>query len=132
MIGPTFKTAISNLLDNAVKYSEGEPKISVKLKSSPKNAEVFIKDNGIGLARADLKRIFKRFYRVPNGAATAAKGTGLGLAIVRSIIEKHGGRVGAESNGDGKGSTFFVQLPIIVMKILIVEDEASSGRRLAI
>lgn len=107
-----LQVAFANLLDNAVKYSVGEPKISVKLKSSPKNAEVFIKDNGKGLARAELKRIFKRFYRVPNGAATAAKGTGLGLAIVRSIIENHGGRVGAESNGDGRGSTFFVKLPI--------------------
>jgi signal transduction histidine kinase len=107
-----LQIAFSNLLDNAVKYSIGEPKISVKLKSSPKTAEVYIKDNGKGIARADLKRIFKRFYRIPNGAPTAAKGTGLGLAIVRSIIEKHGGRVGAESNGDGKGSTFFVRLPI--------------------
>lgn len=107
-----LQIAFSNLLDNAVKYSDGEPKISVKLKSSPKTAEVYIKDNGKGIARADLKRVFKRFYRIPNGAPTAAKGTGLGLAIVRSIIEKHGGRVGAESNGDGRGSTFFVRLPI--------------------
>lgn len=107
-----LQTAFSNLLDNAVKYSIGEPRISVKLKSSPKFAEVFIKDNGKGLARAELKRIFKRFYRVPNATPTAAKGTGLGLAIVRSIIKKHGGRVGAESNGEGKGSTFFVKLPI--------------------
>jgi two-component system, OmpR family, sensor histidine kinase SenX3 len=107
-----LQIVFSNLLDNAVKYSIGEPRISVKLRSSPKTAEVFIKDNGKGLARAELKRIFKRFYRVPNAAPTAAKGTGLGLGIVRSIIQKHGGRVGAESNGEGKGSTFFVKLPI--------------------
>ncbi len=106
-----LRTAVTNLLDNAIKYSSGEPKVSVRLKSGPKTAEVYIKDNGIGIARSDLKRIFKRFYRVPNSTDGAAKGTGLGLAIVRSIVEKHGGRVKAESKGEGKGTTFFVQLP---------------------
>jgi signal transduction histidine kinase len=61
---------------------------------------------------ADLKRIFKRFYRVPTKAAVPVKGTGLGLPIVRSIIEKHGGRIVAESKGEGKGTTFFIKLPI--------------------
>ena len=107
-----LQTAITNLLDNAIKYSIAEPKISIRLRSSsPKNVEVYIKDNGIGIARSDLKRIFKRFYRVPNATETAVKGTGLGLPIVRSVIEKHGGRVKAESKGEGKGTTFFVQLP---------------------
>ena len=107
-----LQTAITNLLDNAVKYSGGEPKISVRLKSSgAAKAEIYIRDNGIGIARADLKRIFKRFYRVPNKSVDAAKGTGLGLAIVRSIIEKHGGRIQAQSKGDDKGTTFFIQLP---------------------
>lgn len=107
-----LQTAFANLIENAVKYSDGDPKVSVRIKSSgPRKAEVFVRDSGIGMARADLKRIFKRFYRVPNITASAAKGTGLGLAIVRSIVEKHGGRVGAESKGEGKGSTFWVQLP---------------------
>jgi signal transduction histidine kinase len=106
-----LQTAFSNLLDNAVKYTKGEPKIAVKLRRSPTGkAEVYIKDNGIGIAQADLKRIFKRFYRVSDNGA---KGTGLGLAIVRTIIEKHGGRVAAESNGIGKGSTFIVRLPTV-------------------
>jgi len=109
-----LRVAITNLLDNAFKYSLGEPKISVRLKSSGgKTAEIYIKDNGIGISRPDLKRIFKRFYRVPGATETAAKGTGLGLPIVRSIVEKHGGKVRAESNGTGKGSTFLVQLPRI-------------------
>jgi signal transduction histidine kinase len=105
-----LQTVFTNLLDNAVKYSGGEPRISVRVKPSPMNkAEVYIKDNGVGIPAADLKRIFKRFYRV--SASPGPKGTGLGLAIVRSIIVKHGGRVGAESKGAGKGSTFWVQLP---------------------
>ena len=107
-----LQTAITNLLDNAIKYSSDDLKVSIRLRSSgAKTAEIFVKDNGIGIARGDLKRIFKRFYRVPNATDTAKKGTGLGLAIVRSIIEKHGGRVKAESKGEGKGTTFVVQLP---------------------
>jgi signal transduction histidine kinase len=107
-----LQTAITNLLDNAIRYSNSEPKVSVRLRSSgTKFAEIYVKDNGVGIARSDLNRIFKRFYRVPNPAATAAKGTGLGLAIVRSIVEKHGGRVKAESNGLDKGTTFFIQIP---------------------
>jgi signal transduction histidine kinase len=107
-----LQTAIANLLDNAVKYSIGEPRVSVRLTSSGADkAEIYVRDHGIGMARSDLKRIFKRFYRVPNKATDAAKGTGLGLAIVRSVIEKHGGRIRAQSKGEGKGTTFFVQLP---------------------
>ncbi len=109
-----LRTAFTNLLDNAVKYSNGDRRISVRLKSKgTRAAEVFIKDNGIGIARADLKRVFKRFYRVPNRSKDAAIGTGLGLPIVRSIIEKHGGRIHAESKGLERGSTFYVRLPTI-------------------
>lgn len=108
-----LRTAFSNLLDNARKYSPSPPKISVRVKSpGQKKVEIFIRDNGIGIARRDLKRIFRRFYRVPTGAnASDAKGTGLGLVIVRSILEKHGGRIIAESRGLEKGSTFVVRLP---------------------
>ena len=107
-----LQTAFANLLDNAVKYSPDGPRISVKLKASgAKYAEVYLKDNGVGIARGDLKRIFKRFYRVPDKASNAAKGTGLGLAIVRSIIERHGGKIWADSKGEGQGATFVVQLP---------------------
>jgi signal transduction histidine kinase len=106
-----LQTAFSNLIENAVKYSDGPPRISVKLRRSPTGkAEVYVKDSGIGIPAADLKRIFKRFYRVSDDGA---KGTGLGLAIVRSIIEKHGGRVSAESKGLDKGSTFLVRLPTV-------------------
>ena len=107
-----LQTAFSNLLDNAVKYSRGEPRISVKLKTSGSRAEIYVKDNGIGIARGNLKRVFKRFYRVPTPETDGIKGTGLGLAIVQAIIEKHGGKIVAESKGVGKGSTFFVRLPL--------------------
>ncbi len=108
-----LQTVFVNLLDNAVKYSSGkEIKVSIRVKSlNEKTAVVSIKDSGIGIAPADLKRIFKRFYRAPVPQTQKTKGTGLGLFIVRSIIKKHGGRISAESKGDGAGSTFTVQLP---------------------
>lgn len=107
-----LQAAFANLLDNAVKYSAGDPKISVRLKPlGPDKAEIYFRDNGIGISRSDLKRVFNRFYRVLNKSSDAAKGTGLGLSIVLSVIKKHGGRVRAHSKGEGKGSAFVVQLP---------------------
>ncbi len=109
-----LQTVFSNLLDNAIKYSGDDPKISVRLKAAEiDRVDVFIRDNGIGIQRTDLKRVFKRFYRVPNSAVDAVRGTGLGLAIVRAIVERHGGRVRAQSKGIGKGATFLVRLPTI-------------------
>jgi signal transduction histidine kinase len=108
-----LQTAFTNLLDNAVKYSSGEPRILVRVKkSSERRVQIFFKDNGIGLGGDELKRIFKRFYRVSNTSTQEKKGTGLGLFIVKSIIEKHGGKIRADSKGEGKGSTFIVQLPL--------------------
>jgi two-component system, OmpR family, sensor histidine kinase SenX3 len=108
-----LKTAFVNLLDNSIKYSEEDPRISIRAKSTALNNRVaiVIRDNGIGIPPADLKRVFKRFYRVPE-SGRARKGTGLGLFIVKGIIEKHGGRITAESKGVGLGSTFIVQLPL--------------------
>src|SRR5687767_7897242 len=110
-----LRTVFVNLLDNAVKYSSPEPRVSVRAKRTTLNnkADVFIRDNGIGIPSAELKRIFKRFYRVADQSTREAKGTGLGLSIVRSIVEKHGGRVRADSKGVGRGTTFVVQLPLV-------------------
>ena len=108
-----LKTAFVNLLDNSIKYSDTEPRVSIRAKSTALNNRVaiVIRDNGIGIPPADLKRVFKRFYRVPD-SGKARKGTGLGLFIVKGIIEKHGGKITAESKGTGRGSTFIVQLPL--------------------
>ncbi len=107
-----LQTAFMNLLDNAVKYSGEDVKIILRLRNpNEKNVEIRIKDEGIGLNESDMKRIFRRFYRVPNLSTQKVKGTGLGLNIVRSIVKKHGGRIFAESKGEGKGSTFVVRLP---------------------
>jgi signal transduction histidine kinase len=106
-----LRTAVSNLLDNAVKYSDKEVKVSVDLAVSNKNIVLRIIDAGVGIPDAQLKRIFNRFHRVPGRVMGRVKGTGLGLFIVRSIIKRHGGRVFAESEGLGTGSTFTIELP---------------------
>ncbi len=107
-----LRAAVSNLLDNAIKYSVADVHVSVEVAAlDDKRVAVRIRDRGIGIPSAQLKRIFKRFYRVPGRVMARIKGTGLGLFIVRSVIEKHGGRVFAESEGPGQGSTFTIQLP---------------------
>ena len=107
-----LRAAISNLLDNAIKYSDNDVHISVEVATlDEKRVAIRIADQGIGIPHAQLKRIFKRFYRAPGLVIARVKGTGLGLFIVRSIVERHGGRVFAESAGLGQGSTFTIQLP---------------------
>ena len=104
-------TALSNLIDNAVKYSGEHIEISIKLRMSDDKVCVYVHDRGVGLPRKQLKLVFDRFYRAPGKAVKQVKGTGLGLFIVRSIAKKHGGKVYAESEGEGKGSTFTLELP---------------------
>lgn len=107
-----LRVAISNLLDNAVKYSVKGVHVSVEVAAlNEKKVAVRIEDDGIGIQAAQLKRIFKRFYRVPGRVMARIKGTGLGLFIVSSVVERHGGKVFAESEGRGHGSRFTIELP---------------------
>jgi two-component system, OmpR family, sensor histidine kinase SenX3 len=107
-----LRTAVSNLLDNAVKYSPDGVHISVELEAPDEERLVLrVRDQGVGIPEHELKRIFRRFYRVTQRSLSQAKGTGLGLFIVRSIARKHGGRVFAQSEGAGKGTTVTLELP---------------------
>jgi two-component system, OmpR family, sensor histidine kinase SenX3 len=107
-----LKAAVWNLLDNAVKYSPGPVTIGVELTEEVgRRVAVRVTDSGVGISPDELKRIFKRFYRVPASVAMRTKGSGLGLFIVRSVAKKHGGRAFADSLGAGQGSTFTLLLP---------------------
>jgi signal transduction histidine kinase len=115
VVGDTdeLKAAVSNLLDNAIKYSKTEVCVLAEVvRLDEKNVAVRVHDQGVGISSQELKRIFKRFYRIPGIVAKRVKGMGLGLYIVRSAAEKHGGRAFAESEGPGRGSTFTLQLPL--------------------
>jgi len=107
-----LRVVVSNLLDNAIKYSGSEPRVSVELEQTDHTTVALrVRDKGIGISPAERKRIFKRFYRIPG--ATRVKGTGLGLFIVRSVVAQHGGKVLVESGGVGQGSAFIVELPMV-------------------
>ncbi|HMD33469.1 MAG TPA: HAMP domain-containing sensor histidine kinase [Vicinamibacterales bacterium] len=108
-----LKAVVSNLIDNAIKYSGPSVRVDVEMEQADAaTITLRVRDEGIGISPPEQKRIFKRFYRIPG--ATRVKGTGLGLFIVRSVVARHGGKVYAESGGPGHGSTFVVQLPVIV------------------
>jgi signal transduction histidine kinase len=106
-----LRTAITNLLDNAVKYSPVEKKISIEVATDREHLRVEVVDRGIGIPHNQLGKIFARFYRVPSKGVRTVKGTGLGLFIVHSIVKRHGGRVYAQSLGEGRGSIFTIELP---------------------
>ncbi len=111
-----LRTAIQNLLDNAVKYSpKGLTPLEIRCSLAIVNyntVALAIKDRGLGIPETELKRIFKRFYRIPGRYAVKIKGTGLGLFLVRNIAKQHGGSVSAASEGSHKGATFTLTLPL--------------------
>jgi signal transduction histidine kinase len=108
-----LKAAVLNLVDNAIKYSGPAARVLVELVSLDNGrAAIRVRDQGVGIPRTELKRIFRRFYRIPEAVASRVAGTGLGLFIVRSVAKRHGGRAFAESEGPNRGSTFTIQLPV--------------------
>ncbi len=106
-----FTNLVTNLLDNAIKYSSSHPEISVTLNQQGHEAVLSISDKGIGIEALHLKKIFKKFYRVPRSTTSATKGFGLGLYYVNSICRKHGWKLELQSQ-PGLGTTVFVYMPV--------------------
>jgi len=104
-------TAVTNLLANAVAYSEGAERIAVAARARSGFAEIAVTDSGIGIPRKDRNRVFERFYRVDQSRASSTGGTGLGLAIVKHVASNHGGSVSVWSE-EGLGSTFTLRIPL--------------------
>ncbi len=110
--GEELRAAVSNLIDNSVKYSDDQAEVCIEVaKHGGETVAISIRDNGIGIDPDELKRVFRRFYRIPG--TLRSKGTGLGLYIVRTVASKHGGRAIAHSEGKGRGSTFTIELPLL-------------------
>jgi two-component system sensor histidine kinase SenX3 len=126
-------TAVSNLVDNAIAYSPSGTRIAVTASAATDHqarptVDVSVSDQGLGIAEADLDRIFERFYRVDQARSRATGGTGLGLAIVKNIITNHLGTVAVHSTV-GEGSTFIIRLPRVhtdkPSSVLQKSDEAT-------
>lgn len=107
-----FTNVIINILDNAIKYSPEAPKIDVYTEVAKNWVIIMIKDQGAGMSKAVLKKVFEKFYREHTGNIHNVKGHGLGLSYVKKIIDDHQGEVYAESE-KGKGSTFYIKMPLI-------------------
>ncbi len=105
--------AVTNLVDNAIKYSGDRVTVGVEVaRAGARRVAISVRDQGIGITSHELKRVFRRFYRLPAALKSRVRGTGIGLSIVRAVARRHGGRAFAESRGAGQGSTFTLELPL--------------------
>jgi signal transduction histidine kinase len=104
-------TVLVNLLDNAYKYSYDDKQIELNVFSEDNSVCFAVKDNGMGLTRRQMRKIFDKFYQVDQTLARKAEGCGLGLSIVKFIVDAHKGKIDVESK-PGKGSTFTVSIPV--------------------
>ena len=110
-----IRRAIVNLVDNAIKYSKEGDTVTVTLMRNGSNAEIEVKDTGIGIPKKDLPNIFDRFYRVDKARARDTGGTGLGLYITHRIVQLHSGTIRVQSK-EGKGSVFTLAFPLVAPK----------------
>ena len=120
-----LRQVVVNLVHNAVKFTPPGGSVTVAIERRGEDVALVVSDTGVGVAAADLPRLFERFYKVDRSRASS--GTGLGLAIVKHLVQAHGGQVWATSPGEGKGTTFVVTLPVSGPVHITVPDSSPSG-----
>jgi PAS domain S-box-containing protein len=123
-----LQQVVWNLLSNAVKFTPKHGRITVTLRSEGSNATIMVHDTGIGIRREMLPYLFERFRQADSSASRDHAGLGIGLAIVKHLVELHGGSVYAESQGEGSGATFTVELPLAGSPALSDHDEPAAER----
>ena len=106
-----MKLALQNLIDNAFKYTPAGGEVEIRVHPAANSLVVSIKDNGIGIPKEDQRLLFNKFFRAENAVRIQTSGSGLGLFLAKKIIEDHNGKLSVDS-AVGKGSTFFIQLPL--------------------
>ncbi len=111
-----IKMVVENLLDNAIRYTQGKGKVTITIKKTGKNIYFSIEDSGVGVPQSDQKYLFQKFFRSENAMKRQTQGSGLGLYIAKSIIEKSKGKIGFESQ-ENVGTTFWFTLPIKINKV---------------
>jgi signal transduction histidine kinase len=109
--GDRIGEVLANLLDNALRHTAAGGSVELRADGRGEDVEFTVADSGEGIAPEHLGRVFERFYRVDSGRTRARGGSGIGLAIARALIEAHGGRIRAESDGPGSGARFVLTLP---------------------
>jgi PAS domain S-box-containing protein len=112
-----LQQVIWNLLTNAIKFTPKEGKVEVRLDRKGSNVQIKVIDNGLGISPEFLPHVFDRFRQADSSTARQYSGLGLGLAVVRHLVEQHGGRVSAESEGENQGATFTIELPLSALRI---------------
>jgi signal transduction histidine kinase len=113
IVPPMFEMLLMNLVTNAIKYNNAAvPRIDITFEKQKKKLMIRFRDNGIGINKTELKKIFKKFYQVGRADDMSAKGSGLGLYLADHIAKIHKGKITAESAGSGKGSEFKLILPL--------------------
>jgi signal transduction histidine kinase len=126
MIDPAkMREAVSNLIDNSIKYTEkGSVVVSVELVADD-TVRILVEDTGIGFSKEDGAKLFGKFVRTQETTKVYVSGTGLGLFVGKSFVEAHGGRMWAESDGQGRGSRFYVELPVVNPKVLLESGDVA-------
>jgi len=122
-----LQQVVWNLLSNAIKFTPKDGRVVLRIERLPSDVRISVSDTGMGIAPSSLDHVFDRFWQADSSSTRASGGLGLGLAIVRHLVEVHGGTVRAESEGEGKGARFAVQLPVRAVSAVQPEPSPPSA-----